>query len=120
MKDWPELHLLRSAGEALEVTQAAHDAGDLTVGPTHRVELGGQLIGTLGIGPIRIMRAWLRRDVKPATSVRTLRQAELLMREQGWPHGWLMLNPESPFTPEVMGRLGWTEAGRFTLYRRPL
>ncbi len=116
MKDWPELIRVDAEG-ALRLAQAAKEASASTLGATHAVLRDGQLIGSVGVGPMLLLRAWLKRDVKPATSARVLAQAELLMREQGVPSGWLLLEPESPFN-RVMQRWGWEPIGRTVIWRK--
>lgn len=113
---WPELRRVDANGAA-ELMRQATASGASTMGPTHAVLRDGQLIGSLGIGPMNVMRAWLKRDVKPATSQRVMAQAELLIREQGLPVCWLMLEPGSPFNG-VMERWGWKAVGQTVVWRK--
>ncbi len=103
----PILRPLRGAADLQALQAAAAEDGHMVVTPDYVVEKRGQIVGSIGLNSLPLMRVWFHTEqVRPRDTVLLVNAVENLCRLQGMKHLAALVRANSPFAP-VAERLGY-------------
>lgn len=118
LEGFPEVVQITTAGQVEALKLAAKADGYTPVFPTHLIIINREIVGCLSIDSLPLYRSWLHsKKVQPRQSLEVMNFVENTYRHRGVPIVATMLQPDSPFIPQ-MGRLGYKTWGGAVLFTK--